>query len=146
MSTQLFNFSSFHSSHSFFTGATHIVHHYVPGQPFYIREMVYRRVKPLMVEKGVRLNDLGIVSRGNRYFDLPKGAKWGSGDKLAEDAASGKADRTVSPNNSGLGAMAMWVTLCFTFGAASYVVFDQWATLSMMRRIVRKYLYKNKSE
>lgn len=60
---------------NFPVGATHIIHHYVPNQPFYIRELVYRKVKDYMVENGIRNNDLGILIRGNRYFANSDDAK-----------------------------------------------------------------------
>jgi hypothetical protein len=174
-------------------GATHIVHHYVPGQPFYIRELVYRRVKDVMIAQGVRYNDLGIVRRGNRYFDCaisplsasvgaraatdladvdPDAASdtsaaaaanptTGGGDAAATNSFSDKqADqgatktkqeeisrgRSVSPNNSGVLQMLMWVGLNFTVGAACYIVFDVWAMVAMTRRIIRKYVRRVKSE
>ncbi|CAF3350829.1 unnamed protein product [Rotaria sp. Silwood2] len=48
-------------------GATHIVHHYVPSQPFYIRHFTARAVKNIMIKLGVRNNDFGILWRNNRY-------------------------------------------------------------------------------
>jgi hypothetical protein len=48
-------------------GATHIIHHYVVSQPFYIRHLTGRAVKDMMVKLGVRNNDLGILWRSNRY-------------------------------------------------------------------------------
>jgi hypothetical protein len=133
-------------------GATHIVHHYVPGQPFYIRELVYRRVKSFMVENGVRLNDFGVVARGNRYFDpLPLSAAEKKEDKMptsvtgADDGAP-IAGRTISPNGSNMGAMILWLGLCFTVGAASYAVFDQWQTAYLGSRIFRKYLSKHRAK
>ena len=124
---------------SYCVGATHIVHHYVPGQPFYIREIVYRQVKPLMVEKGVRLNDFGVVSRANHYFD-------DSNKDAPGGAAPGMVGRVVSPNNSHIDKMCLWVVLCSTLGLASYVIFDQWTTFALGRRIVHKYIRKHKNE
>ncbi len=113
------------------------MHHYVPGQPFYIRELCYRRVKTLMVANGVRLNDFGIVSRGNRCYDL---------DAAAEKEGADSATRTISANNSHLETMLLWLGLCFTVGAASYVVFDQWTAACLGSRIFRKYVSKRKAE
>lgn len=48
-------------------GATHIVHHYVPSQPFYIRHFTARSIKAFMISMGVRNNDFGILWRSNRY-------------------------------------------------------------------------------
>ncbi|CAF4761277.1 unnamed protein product [Rotaria socialis] len=41
-------------------GATRIVHHYVPSQPFYIRHFTAKSVKHTMVKLGVRNNDFGF--------------------------------------------------------------------------------------
>jgi len=138
-------------------GATHIVHHYVPGQPFYIRELVYRKVKGFMVENGVRLNDFGIVARGNRYFDVSPKAMLENkmpsaavedkkdGTTMAEVAAT-KEERTVSPNGSNMGSMLMWLGLCFTAGAASYAIFDAWQTYCLASRIFRKYFSRHRAK
>jgi len=122
-------------------GATHIVHHYVPGQPFYIRELVYRRVKELMISKGVRINDFGIVSRANRYYD----ANTTPSTVLPADEKL-PLTRSVSPNNSHMDQMLLWIGVCCTFGIVSYVVLDQWTTVALGRRIVHKYIYKTKLE
>jgi len=135
-------------------GATHIVHHYVPGQPFYIRELVYRRVKDLMISKGVRINDFGIVSRANRYYDANTIPSKDIGSKISNSASSEalpkdeklSLTRSVSPNHSHLDQMLLWIVLCSTFGIVSYVVLDQWTTVALGRRIVHKYIYKTKTE
>jgi hypothetical protein len=89
-------------------GATHIVHHYVPGQPFYIRELVYRRVKDVMIAQGVRYNDLGIVRRGNRYFDYANSPLSASvGARAATDLADVDPDAdTANPTTGGGGDTA----------------------------------------
>ncbi|CAF0967131.1 unnamed protein product [Didymodactylos carnosus] len=57
-------------------GATHIVHHYVVSQPFYIRHFTARSVKDMMVKSGIRSNDFGILWRSNRYtIDLKEDEK-----------------------------------------------------------------------
>ncbi len=48
-------------------GATHVIHHFVATQPFYLRQMVLKKVKPVMIEFGTRNNDLRILARANRY-------------------------------------------------------------------------------
>ncbi|MFT4977572.1 MAG: fatty acid desaturase [Myxococcota bacterium] len=48
-------------------GATHILHHYVVHQPFYIRQLVAPRVRHILLEEGVRRNDLGTFRRANRW-------------------------------------------------------------------------------
>ena len=56
-------------------GATHIIHHYVTRQPFYLRQMAAFGIYPDMLAQGVRFNDLSIWSRCHRYNrpeDSPK--------------------------------------------------------------------------
>ena len=48
-------------------GATHILHHYVVQQPFYLRHMVAPGVLEALLAEGVRRNDLGTIPRANRY-------------------------------------------------------------------------------
>lgn len=52
-------------------GATHILHHFVVKQPFYLRQMVARAAYPELVRQGVRVNDLGSVRRANRWSMSP---------------------------------------------------------------------------
>lgn len=47
-------------------GATHIIHHYVINQPFYLRQMVARAAQAEMRRQGARSNDLGTFVRANR--------------------------------------------------------------------------------
>lgn len=48
-------------------GATHILHHYVVRQPFYLRQLAAPRVYPTLRRCGVRFDDVGTFFRGNRY-------------------------------------------------------------------------------
>jgi len=48
-------------------GATHIIHHYVPNQPFYLRQMSADVVLKECIKQGVRVNDFGIIARANRF-------------------------------------------------------------------------------
>jgi hypothetical protein len=48
-------------------GSTHAIHHFVVGQPFYIRQMVARVAHKVMVENGVRFNDLSTFLTANRW-------------------------------------------------------------------------------
>lgn len=48
-------------------GSTHAIHHFVVGQPFYLRQMVARRAHKIMRDMGVRFNDFGSFKRANRY-------------------------------------------------------------------------------
>lgn len=49
-------------------GATHIIHHYVTRQPFYLRQMVAAGVMDEFKKQGVRVNDLQIYQRAHRYY------------------------------------------------------------------------------
>jgi fatty acid desaturase len=60
-------------------GATHIIHHYVINQPFYLRQMVARAAHAEMSRHGTRVNDLGALVRANRWND-------GSNDQLQTPA------------------------------------------------------------
>jgi hypothetical protein len=48
-------------------GSTHAIHHFVVGQPFYLRQMIVREAHAVMREMGVRFNDLGTFKRANRW-------------------------------------------------------------------------------
>ena len=48
-------------------GGTHIIHHYVPNQPFYLRSMIATPVWEEMIRQGVRNNDFGTMLRANRW-------------------------------------------------------------------------------
>ena len=48
-------------------GSTHIIHHFVVQQPFYLRQMVARAAHAEMLRQGVRRNDFGVVARANRW-------------------------------------------------------------------------------
>jgi len=50
-------------------GATHAVHHFVVGQPFYLRQMIAREAHAVMQAEGVRFNDLDAFRRNNRWHD-----------------------------------------------------------------------------
>lgn len=54
-------------------GGTHVIHHYWPAQPFYLRQMVARAVHGEMLRQGVRRNDLDIVRRANRWGEPKRG-------------------------------------------------------------------------
>ena len=109
-------------------GATHIVHHYVPGQAFYVRQLVFMRVKQFMVENGVRNNDFGVVARGNRYFGHNKAASASEPAKIVSDMSRGEST-----------GLTLWTMLCAAMGAVTYIFVDQWVALSLVGRIVAKY-------
>lgn len=48
-------------------GSTHGIHHFVPPEPFYIRQLTAKRAHQVMRENGVRFNDFGTFTRANRY-------------------------------------------------------------------------------
>lgn len=48
-------------------GSTHIIHHFIPGQPFYLRQMIAPACLAEMKKQGIRHNDMGINFRGNRW-------------------------------------------------------------------------------
>lgn len=46
-------------------GNTHTIHHFVPNQPFYIRQLINTRVKQILKDNGVRFNDLNSILNAN---------------------------------------------------------------------------------
>jgi fatty acid desaturase len=48
-------------------GSTHGIHHFVPNDPFYVRQMTAKDAHRAMRANGVRFNDLGTFRRANRY-------------------------------------------------------------------------------
>jgi hypothetical protein len=48
-------------------GGTHAIHHFVVGQPFYVRQWIAPRVVPVMLAEGVRKNDVASLGRANRW-------------------------------------------------------------------------------
>lgn len=53
-------------------GSTHGIHHFVVGQPFYLRQMVAGPAHAAMRRYGVRFNDLGTFARANRLGTKPE--------------------------------------------------------------------------
>ncbi len=49
-------------------GSTHILHHYVVKQPFYIRQAIWKDVVSVLRENGVPFNDLQTFRRANRWL------------------------------------------------------------------------------
>jgi hypothetical protein len=47
-------------------GSTHGIHHFVPSDPFYVRQMTAPVAHRAMRDNGVRFNDLGTFRRANR--------------------------------------------------------------------------------
>lgn len=48
-------------------GATHSIHHFFVKQPFYLRQMVAKKVHPVMKANGIRFNDFASLIRANRF-------------------------------------------------------------------------------
>lgn len=51
-------------------GSTHIIHHFVVNQPFYLRQLVAPFAHAAMRKYGVRFNDVESLFRGNRYYGV----------------------------------------------------------------------------
>jgi fatty acid desaturase len=49
-------------------GSTHSIHHFVPNQPFYIRQLISKQVNALLKNKEVKFNDLASMLTANRYI------------------------------------------------------------------------------
>jgi hypothetical protein len=52
-------------------GSTHGIHHFVPADPFYLRQMTAPVAHRAMRDNGVRFNDLGTFRRANRLHATP---------------------------------------------------------------------------
>jgi len=48
-------------------GSTHSIHHFVVGEPFFIRLLTVSAAHDVMRKYGIRFNDLGTFKRKNRY-------------------------------------------------------------------------------
>lgn len=68
--TQVFTHPVFWPFHLFCFnfGSTHGMHHFVVGQPFYLRQMIAKEGHAVMREMGVRFNDFGAFKRANRMY------------------------------------------------------------------------------
>jgi hypothetical protein len=96
-------------------GATHVLHHYVVAQPFYLRQLVYMRVAEQMVQLGVRRNDFGILSRGNNYI------------KPQSD--------TVQAKQYFIGVF--WFLMCGTLGFLSMLLWDTMIAIKSSQKALR---------
>ena len=134
----------------------------MPGQPFYLRQLVYTRVKQYMVDKGVRLNDFSIVERSNNYFDKEsKGKEKEDKDSSSLSALSSSSSKHNTATDSTTKVkyskaelslpsahmhiqygLTAWFAFCSTIGLASFALLDQWITVSLGRRIYRKYIVR----
>jgi len=50
-------------------GETHIIHHFVTNQPFYLRQWLAPKAVQELTKHGIRENDFDIVRRSNRFFE-----------------------------------------------------------------------------
>ncbi|CAH9066443.1 hypothetical protein PSECIP111951_03576 [Pseudoalteromonas holothuriae] len=48
-------------------GVTHTIHHFVPNQPFYIRQLIAKRILPVLKQNNVRFNDFESLKNANLY-------------------------------------------------------------------------------
>ncbi|MCF6434369.1 fatty acid desaturase [Pseudoalteromonas sp. MMG022] len=48
-------------------GATHTIHHFVPNQPFYVRQWLSPKILPILKQHGIRFNDFESVKNANHY-------------------------------------------------------------------------------
>lgn len=48
-------------------GRTHTIHHFVPNQPFYIRQIISAKINKMMKDHGVRFNDFESIKNANFY-------------------------------------------------------------------------------
>jgi hypothetical protein len=46
-------------------GSTHAMHHLVISQPFYLRQLVAKKMYPILRENGIRFNDFNTVLNAN---------------------------------------------------------------------------------
>jgi hypothetical protein len=51
----------------FFFGATHAIHHFVVNEPFYLRQLTRKAAQEVLIENGIRLNDVKSLRFSNRY-------------------------------------------------------------------------------
>jgi hypothetical protein len=51
----------------FFFGATHAIHHFVVNEPFYLRQLTRKAAQDVLIENGIRLNDVKSLRFSNRY-------------------------------------------------------------------------------
>ncbi|MGQ8366346.1 fatty acid desaturase [Glaciecola sp. 1036] len=49
-------------------GKTHTIHHFVPNQPFYLRQAISRKINEIMRQQGVRFNDFESIKNANLYM------------------------------------------------------------------------------
>uniref|UniRef100_A0A0G4HV85 Fatty acid desaturase domain-containing protein n=1 Tax=Chromera velia CCMP2878 TaxID=1169474 RepID=A0A0G4HV85_9ALVE len=71
-------------------GATHVVHHFVTRQPFWVRTLVYPLVVETLREEGIPVNDLSSILRNNRFFLESAEAEKEEGEKEAQSSPKGK--------------------------------------------------------
>lgn len=48
-------------------GKTHTIHHFVPNQPFYLRQIISGKILKVMKKHGVKFNDFASLRKANLY-------------------------------------------------------------------------------
>ncbi len=48
-------------------GKTHTIHHFVPNQPFYIRQWISKKINLVLQQQGVKFNDFTSIKNANLY-------------------------------------------------------------------------------
>lgn len=118
-------------------GATHIVHHYVPNQAYYIRSLVYYKVKKFMIDHGVRHNDLGIVLRGNRYFMTNEDAvKHGIKKNVELPSTIASSILKLLPPSLSL---PIWCFSCVTIGYPCFFLLDVFPFIYLISQWYQRY-------
>jgi hypothetical protein len=69
-------------------GAEHLIHHFVVGQPFWVRHLVRHAAWKALEAHGVRVNDWGVISRANRYGAYPIAAGSEAATAVTDAAAA----------------------------------------------------------
>ena len=49
-------------------GATHAIHHFVVNEPFYLRQLTRKSANHVLLNHGIRINDVRSLRFANRYF------------------------------------------------------------------------------
>jgi hypothetical protein len=125
-------------------GATHIIHHYVPQQPFYIRQLVYGRVRDFMVSKGVRANDFDAVFRGNRYFKSVEEARKVLGENSDVTIPPLPATMEATVMNACLGEvvrMMVWSGMTLFATTIAFPITHTIVTYAFLRRLFVKAVW-----
>jgi len=109
-------------------GATHIIHHYVPYQTFYMRTLCFtNELKNLMIENGVRNNDLNVITRSNRYFNTGKST----------------IENDYVPFSKQLFEYHFFAFICFLTGTCMYFIYSILGVLAVPVNLFYYSIHKN---